>query len=168
MEEGLVCCHFEDSPGGFCPAENRLPSSTLVSTRAVPLTRSECGWPGTRNQARLGVHDEVMEAVDAFVPGSIRYKKGMRTLNHDVARSISAADGHRTLSHALAPLPGLTPILIWPSVAICGQALGSGATLSRPRLCGRGRGSASGPFSTPMVSHFFETVRNRTKGLRVR
>jgi hypothetical protein len=125
-----------------------------------------------KEQARLGVHDEVMEAVDAVVPGSIRYKKGMRTLNHDEAideaRSISAADGHRTLSHALAPLPGLTPILIWPSVAISGQALGSGATLSRPRLCGRGRGSASGPFSTPMVSHFFETVRNRTKGLRVR
>jgi hypothetical protein len=65
-----------------------------------------------KEQARLGVHDEVIEAVDAVVPGSIRYKKGMRTLNHDEARSIFTADGHRTLSHALAPLPGLTPILI--------------------------------------------------------
>src|SRR5215475_7090985 len=46
-----------------------------------------------KEQSRLGVRGEVMEAVDTVVPGSIRDKKSMRILNNHEAWSISARRG---------------------------------------------------------------------------
>src|SRR5215467_2562422 len=46
-----------------------------------------------KEQPRLGVRDEVVEAVDTVVPRSIRDKKGMGILNNDEPRSISARGG---------------------------------------------------------------------------
>jgi hypothetical protein len=46
-----------------------------------------------KQQPHLGVRDEVIEAVDTVVPGSIRDKKGMGIFNDDEARSLSARGG---------------------------------------------------------------------------
>jgi hypothetical protein len=46
-----------------------------------------------KEQPHLRVRDEVVEAVDPVVPGSVRDKKGMRILNNDEARGISARGG---------------------------------------------------------------------------
>src|SRR5262245_56944267 len=46
-----------------------------------------------KEQPRLGVRDEVMEAVDTVVARSIRDKKGMGSGKNDEARSIAARGG---------------------------------------------------------------------------
>ena len=71
-----------------------------------------------KEQPRLGVCDEVVEAVDTVVPRSIRDKKGMGILNNDEPRSISARGG------------------IGPAVGIGRRRMRNGERPMKARACG--------------------------------
>src|SRR5690242_5900864 len=94
MEKDLARRHFEDSPGGFT-LHGKPPAELRIGEQSRSPVDAQRIWVAgyQKEQPQLGVRDEVMEAVDTVVPGSIRDKKGMGILNGDEARSIAARGG---------------------------------------------------------------------------
>src|SRR5262249_2904600 len=94
MEQDLPRRHFGDSWGGLTRRATpppQLPRGEQAGNPVDAHSRWVAGYQ--KEQPRVGVCDEVVEAVDTVVPRSIRDKKGMGILNNDEPRSISARGG---------------------------------------------------------------------------
>jgi hypothetical protein len=119
---------------GLPCTENRLQSSALVSSRAVPLTRSEYGWPGTRKSSpSLGFAMRLWKLSTRLFPGrsGIRRVWGFSTATKPGASPRGEASGQppasavETTRNGDHPMKARACTSIWSRLFFTAKTLGA-------------------------------------------